>query len=53
MLESKIGQIYSYDTEQEMLRVANKLEGEGFKVKRYYVEGSLYPYKCECIGYKD
>ena len=53
MLESKVGQIYSYSTEQEMLRVANKLEEEGFKVKRYYVEESFYPYKCECIRYKD
>ena len=33
MLGSKIGMYYTYKSESDMLKVANELEAEGFKVR--------------------
>lgn len=53
--QSKIGELYSYLTESQMLQVAKQLEEEGYKVKRLspddYIGVSNY-YRVKVIGYK-
>lgn len=51
MWNSKIGNIYTYRFEKTMLQVANALEQEGYKVKRYY-DKSFNNFKIEIVGYR-
>lgn len=51
MIGTKIGEIYTYPNEKDMLKMANKLETEGYRVIRshnkYYTT-----YTVEVIGYR-
>lgn len=51
MLRSKIGMYYTFKSESDMLKVANELEVEGFKVKREY-DSCFENYKVTVLGYK-
>ena len=46
---TKIGEIYTYRTEKEMLEVANKLEQQGYAVKRRRLG---VRFTVEIIGYR-
>lgn len=50
-MRSKIGEVYTYNTEDEMLKVANHLESKGFKVQRIYDE-AVNRFRVMIIGYR-
>lgn len=52
MTESRIGNIYSYNSENDMLKIAKSLEESGYKVKRYY-DDIFKNFKVKVIGYKN
>ena len=50
-MKSKIGNVYTYYTEDEMLRVANYLEAKGFEVERLD-DKTFNKFYVKVIGYK-
>ena len=55
-MNSKIGNIYTYNNEKDMLEVANKLEKQGYKVKREakkFCENLYKNFTVTIIGYKE
>ena len=50
-MRSKIGEVYTYNTEDEMLKVANHLESWGFKVQRIHDE-TVNRFRVKVIGYR-
>lgn len=50
-MRSKIGEVYTYSTEDEMLKVANYLESKGFKVQRIYDE-AVNRFRVTVVGYR-
>ena len=46
---TKVGNIYTYNNETDMLKVANELEAEGFTVRRFRV---ALKFCVEITGYR-
>ena len=52
MFETKIGELYAYSTECEMLREAKSLDEEGYKLHLYREIVGKFPFKIRVIDYK-
>lgn len=53
LIYTKIGELYSYSTEGEMLRVAKTLNEEGYRLYLYQdFKSKSFPFKIKVIGYK-